>query len=230
MPFVLRRVPAAGVSLPLPLWRLALAQKKTARSEPSSAKKAAAGAAKPAPAARENPRAQMSSLVTKLMELADAGMGLGINVVTLLNSYARTQMSGGAVPEGAYAAPPPAAAPQTQAPDPARSYCIVNRAPLYPGGQAHVPFSINNDAPDAPELLRLAAGGFAGATHGFPLADAAFAVEPAERQIGPVDFDRFVLTGGIPPEAPEDTYNGWILVQGDEQMRIPVVLTVSKQA
>ena len=207
-----------------------MAQKKTGKSEASSAKKAAPGAAKPAAAAKEIPRAQMSSLVTKLMELADAGMGLGINVVTLLNSYARTQMSGAAVPEETHATAPAAAAPQTQAPEPARSYCIVNRTPLHPGGQAQVPFSINNDTPDAPKLLRLAAGGFSGAAQGFPLPDAGFAVEPAEKQIGSMDFDRFVLTGGIPPEAPEDTYNGWILVQGDEQMRIPVVLTVSKQS
>ena len=208
-----------------------MAQKKTGKSEASSAKKAAPGAAKPAAAAKEIPRAQMSSLVTKLMELADAGMGLGINVVTLLNSYARTQMSGGAAAaEQAYAAAPAAAAPPSQAPEPARSYCIVNRTPLHPGGQAQVPFSINNDTPDAPKLLRLAAGGFSGAAQGFSLPDAGFAVEPAEKQIGPMDFDRFVLTGGIPPEAPEDTYNGWILVQGDEQMRIPVVLTVSKQS
>jgi fructose-1-phosphate kinase PfkB-like protein len=42
-----------------------------------------------------------------------------------------------------------------------------------------------------------------------------------------MDFERFVLTGSIPADAPEDSYNGWILVDGDEQMRIPVVLLVS---
>ena len=36
-----------------------------------------------------------------------------------------------------------------------------------------------------------------------------------------------IVVGGIPADAPEDSYNGWIVVDGDEQMRIPVVLLVS---
>jgi fructose-1-phosphate kinase PfkB-like protein len=52
-------------------------------------------------------------------------------------------------------------------------------------------------------------------------------VDPPEKLIDAMDFERFVLTGSIPAGAPEDSYNGWILVDGEEQMRIPVVLQVS---
>jgi hypothetical protein len=175
------------------------------------------------------PSAQMSSLVSRFVELADAGVGLGINVVTLLNTLAKSQGAGGAPaehqPERDGSPPAPAEdAARAEAP---RNYCIVNRRPIHPGGPVQVSFSINNDLPDAAKTLRVTAQGFAGATRGFSFDGAGFSVQPSEQLIGPMDFERFVLTGAIPADAPEDSYNGWILVDGDEQMRIPVVLLVS---
>jgi hypothetical protein len=90
-----------------------------------------------------------------------------------------------------------------------------------------VSFSINNDLPDAAKKLRVTAQGFVGAAGGFSFDGAGFSVQPSEQLIDPMDFERFVLTGSIPADAPEDSYNGWILVDGDEQMRIPVLLLVS---
>ena len=90
-----------------------------------------------------------------------------------------------------------------------------------------VSFSINNDLPDAAKKLRVTARGFVGAARGFSFDGAGFSVNPPEKVIDAMDFERFVLTGSIPADAPEDSYNGWILVDGEEQMRIPVVLLVS---
>jgi hypothetical protein len=172
----------------------------------------------------------MGSLVSKVLELADAGVGLGINVVSLLNTLARSQVAGAAAPPEQQAPgderppAPPEDASHAEAP---RNYCIVNRRPIHPGGPVQVSFSINNDLPDAAKKLRVTAQGFAGATRGFSFDGAGFSVQPSEQLIDPMDFERFVLTGTIPADAPEDSYNGWILVDGDEQMRIPVVLLVS---
>jgi hypothetical protein len=181
--------------------------------------------AKPAP----RPTAQMSSLVSKVLELADAGVGLGINVISLLNTLARSQVAGAAPaeqsPYGDGRPPaPPEDASRAEAP---RNYCIVNRRPIHPGSAVQVSFSINNDLPDAAKRLRVTARGFVGAARAFSLDDAGFSVNPSEKLIAPMDFERFVLTGSIPADAPEDSYNGWILVDGDEQMRIPAVLLVS---
>jgi len=186
-------------------------------------------AAKTPPArSSAGPSAQMSSLVSRFLELADASVGLGINVVTLLNTLAKSQVAGAVPaeqqPEGAARPAPPEDASRAEAP---RNYCIVNRRPIHPGSAVQVSFSINNDLPDAAKKLRVTAQGFAGAARGFSLDGAGFSVQPSEQLIGPMDFERFVLTGSIPADAPEDSYNGWILVDGDEQMRIPVVLLVS---
>ena len=206
-----------------------MAQKKTPGA---SGKKAAAPPKETkAPPAKPSPRpsAQMGSLVSKVMELADAGVGLGINVISLLNTLARSQVAGAAPaeqqPQDDERRPaPPEDAPHAEAP---RNYCIVNRRPIHPGSAVQVSFSINNDLPDAAKKLRVTARGFVGAAHGFSFDGAGFSVNPSEKLIDAMDFERFVLTGSIPADAPEDSYNGWIVVDGDEQMRIPVVLLVS---
>ncbi len=191
----------------------------------------------PSPKGGPTTTAQVSSIFAKLMELADAGMGLGMNVISLLNSLAHSQLSGrvsgeDAPADGGYAqAPGPAAPPPHEArPESAeagRTYCVVNRTRLVPGGPVRVSFSINNDLAADPKRLRLSARDFAGATRGFSLGAGAVTVEPAEQVIAPMDFEKFVLQGTIPAQAPEDSYNGWILVEGDEELRIPVVLVVS---
>jgi hypothetical protein len=177
---------------------------------------------------------QMSALTSKLIELADAGVGLGMNVVSLLSSLARNQVAGAAQGDDPSRRPAPAAEAPQAADAPSdrsgpRNYCVVNRTPLFPGSPVQVSFSINNDVPDSAKNLLVSARGFTGAARGFQIDNSLFLVDPPERLIAAMDFDRFVLKGSIPKEAPEDTYNGWILVDGDEQLRIPVVLLVSRQ-
>jgi hypothetical protein len=212
-----------------------VAQKKTPGAGGKKAAKPGEAAAPPketkAPPAKPSagPNAQMSSLVSKFLELADAGVGLGINVISLLNTLARSQAAGAAPaeqqPQGDGRPPaPPEDASRAEAP---RNYCIVNRRPIQSGSAVQVSFSINNDLPDAAKKLRVTARGFVGAAHGFSFDGAGFSVNPSEKLIDAMDFERFVLTGSIPADAPEDSYNGWIVVDGDEQMRIPVVLLVS---
>jgi hypothetical protein len=191
------------------------------------------------PLAREiaGPMGQMSALTAKLIELADAGVGLGMNVVSLLSSLAKSHaavpasaddLSGAARPQPAGQEAPPADASSDRSGP--RNYCVVNRTPLFPGSPVQVSFSINNDVPDSPKNLLVSARGFTGAARGFQIDNSLFLVDPPERLIAAMDFDRFVLKGSIPKEAPEDTYNGWILVDGDEQLRIPVVLLVSHRS
>jgi hypothetical protein len=219
-----------------------------ARPEPrkrtrKTAKTAAAKKKAPAPSALAQelvgPMGQMTALTSKLIDLADAGLGLGMNVVSLLTSLAKAQIGGALQPDGGPAAARPERSAPAAPPAPAaegsadrsgpRSYCIVNRTPLYPGSPVQVSFSINNDLPETAKNLIVSARGFAGAAQGFQIDNRLFAVEPPEKLIAAMDFDRFVLKGNIPLEAPEDSYNGWILVDGDEQLRIPVVLLVSRR-
>lgn len=173
---------------------------------------------------------QTGSILKKVMELTEASIGLGINVVSMLTSMAQAQLGGKPAPDETYAAPGHAPA-EPPAPDgraaPAQ-YGIFNRVPVSPGGQVRVPFAINNDLPRSPKSLVVSAHGFAGATRGFQLDDAAFSVEPSEKVIAPLDFEKFLLVGVVPEDAPEDTYNGWILVGGDEKMKIPAVLAITK--
>jgi len=187
---------------------------------------------------------QVGSVVSKLLELAEAGVDLGTNVISLLNSLARNQLDEAVHPgEGAYrVAPPPGSAegpvgtgpsphpdgaPDSSPAAPDASYCIINRLPLPPGSPVQVSFSINNDLPQKKRKLHVAASGFIGAAHGFELDDRSFAVQPSEKTIAPMDFEKFVLKGKIPKNAPEDSYNGWVTVDGDEEMKIPVVLVVT---
>ena len=186
---------------------------------------------------------QVGSVVSKLLELAEAGVDLGTNVVSLLSSLAESQLREPVhAAQGAYRVAPRTGSPGEAASAPgvasatsdeasaagsAPSYCIINRLPLLPGSPVQVSFSINNDFPQSRRRLLVAAGGFVGASHGFELEDRSFSVDPSEKTIAPMDFEKFVLKGKIPKDAPVDSYNGWVTVEGDEEMRIPVVLVVT---
>jgi hypothetical protein len=229
------------------------ATKRTSRRAPKASSTTRAKDEQAPPATSEEPETatddgevpglsgQMGSVVSKLLELAEAGVDLGTNVISLLSSLAESQLREPVHPtEGAYRAAPPEGPPGEAAGAPGRapghdgdptgsepSYCIINRLPLRPGGPVQISFSINNDLPQSKRKLKVEAGGFVGATHGFELDDLAFSVQPSEKTIAPMDFEKFVLKGKIPKDAPVDSYNGWVTVDGDEEMRIPVVLVVT---
>lgn len=239
-----------------------MAEKKMARAsaktksgsasgrKPTKTKRASAGKKSAASAPGLDLRTstnQLGAILNKVLELADAGVTLGVNVVSLLRSVAQSRFLEGRVPGGeeAYsyggpgdapvgsqaAAAPPAAgagAPAQQAPP--RRYCVINRAPVAPGAAVRVSFSINNDLPQAVRKLSVSARDFVGAVHGFKLADGILSVEPHQAKIAPLDFEKFVLKGKLPQETPEDSYNGWIVVEGDESVKIPAVLVVARRA
>jgi hypothetical protein len=93
-----------------------------------------------------------------------------------------------------------------------------------------VSFTINNDSPSSSRELQLSVEGFAGEMRGARLDASTFAVDPATCLIAPMDFDKFTLKGAIPPDAPADSYAGWVVVAAEEGMRIPVRLFVTASA
>jgi hypothetical protein len=183
---------------------------------------------------------QMGALLSKGLDLAEAGLGLGVTLVNRVGVAAQqqilerfmTQAAGTADPAmaAAAAAPPSpdmAPSPSAAAAPEAESYGISNRLPLQPGGEVKVSFSINNDSMEAPKKVALSLEGFVGDASGRRLNVAGFSVKPAKKTIAPMDFEKFVLEGALPPKAPPDVYRGWVIVSSDTELRIPVWLVVS---
>jgi hypothetical protein len=184
---------------------------------------------------------QVGAILGKGLDLAEAGVSLGVTIVSRLGTVAQKQVldrmmsaafQAGVPPMGAAAEP---AQPQpssgmaepSPAPATAPTFYITNRLPLSPGGAVKVSFSINNDSLVAPKKVALRVEGFAGEVSGASLPAAAVSVKPPSRTIAPVDFEKFVLRGTVPADAPPDVYVGWIVVDAEEQLRIPLRLTVS---
>lgn len=182
---------------------------------------------------------QVGSLLSKGLDLAEAGLNLGVTLVSRVGVAAQHQIlervmaqageaAAAAAPQAAEAEPAPAPAPVAAAPAAeSESYGISNRLPLVPGGEVRVSFSINNDSMEAPKKVALSVEGFVGDAHGRRLNPAGFAIRPAKKTIAPMDFEKFVLEGVLPPKAPPDVYRGWIVVNSDNALRIPVWLVVS---
>jgi hypothetical protein len=171
---------------------------------------------------------QASALLSRGLDLAEAGLSLGVTLVNRVSVAAQQQIverfmnqPPAVVDPGA--APPPPAAPEPE-PEP---YGIGNRLPLLPGGEVKVSFSINNDSMEAPKKVALSLDGFVGDTHGHRLDIGGFAVTPARKTIAPMDFEKFVLKGPLPRKALPDRYRGWVIVDSDTELRIPVCLVVS---
>lgn len=177
---------------------------------------------------------QVGAILGKGLDLAEAGVSLGVTIVNRIGTVAQKQvlerMMAGAFQAGA---PQPEAPPQEPpgqpeaAAAPAPGFYITNRLPLSPGGPVKVSFSINNDSLVAPKKVALRVEGFAGETSGASLPADAVSIKPPSRTIAPVDFEKFVLRGKIPESTPPDVYAGWVVVDSEEQLRIPLRLTVS---
>lgn len=187
---------------------------------------------------------QIGSILNKGLDLAEAGIGLGINLVSQLGSMVQGQainkIIGGekasvvnthTEPENTYSEY--SKAEETGKDRRSSGYpdgtCIKNRMPIFPGNEVNISFSINNDSPSSTKKLKLGVEGFIGEEHQFKLDHQAFSVHPSEKAIAPMDFDKFTLTGKLPKETPEDSYNGWIIISGEKQFRIPVTLIVIKR-
>ena len=177
---------------------------------------------------------QVGMILAKGLDLAEAGVSLGVTIVNRIGSAAQQQvlerMAAAMQREatGAAASPAPPMPETAEAPPPeAPAFYITNRLPLAPGGTVKVSFSINNDSMVAPKKVALRIEGFHGETTGASLPAESMSIKPETRTIAPVDFEKFVLRGAVPAETPPDVYFGWILVASDDELRIPVRLTVS---
>jgi hypothetical protein len=208
------------------------------RSEGPNDKGAARGAAD-----------QIGAILSKGLDLAEASLSLGLTVVNRVGVAAQQQIfdrltgqgvpspAGGPSPESA---PPPGAehvgsappgsyeAPPSSGSEPEEPvYCITNRKPVAPGGPVVVSFSINNDGLTEPKRVRVRIEGFTGDVEGAHLDAGGFTVNPTRKTIAPMDFEKFVLRGPVPPETPADVYSGWIVVSSGGDFRIPVRLVVA---
>jgi hypothetical protein len=184
---------------------------------------------------------QLVSIVSKGLDLAEASITLGINMMNRLSSAASEQLMDRVSRVGRTHFGPEeevpgmeaghAQTPQGPTEEPGeRGFVVVNRLPLFPGGPVRIPFSVNNDSPSSPKQVRLGVEGFIGELRGAELDKKHFSITPATRAIAPMDFEKFTLTGVLPPDLPGDTYSGWIAVGGDEELRIPIRLVVTEGA
>jgi hypothetical protein len=182
---------------------------------------------------------QLGAIIAKGMDLAEAGLSLGLTIIGRVGAVAQRQLLSriSLASEAAAAAPrngpgDPQAAAGTEADSSdvraaqEQQFFITNRLPVAPGGAVTVSFSINNDAIATRKKVSLSVEGFAGEHGGGRLAGEHFAVRPASKTIEPMDFEKFILAGTVPPEIAPDVYNGWIMVKTDSEFRIPVRLVV----
>ena len=188
---------------------------------------------------------QLGTILSKGLDLAEAGLSLGLKVINRAGAAAvRAATEGGpmaggygppadqfgteAPPEGP---PPPAghrASPGAgQGPQAQPEYCYVtNRLPLIPGANFKVSFSINNDSMEAAKTVTLRIGDFLGETAGARIEAGDLVVKPTRKTIAPMDFDKFVLQGTVPAGLPPDAYRGQIIVSSGSEFPIPVRLVV----
>ena len=168
---------------------------------------------------------QLGAIIVKTLDLAEAGLSLGITVLTRAGAVAQetlTQPPGrapgeedGQPEEG----PPPVSGDED-------TFFLTNRVPLAPGGTVHVSFSITNDSLVEPKRVSLRVEPLVGERSGVRLGSDVFAVRPARKTIAYMDFEKFVLTGTVPAAAPPDVYSGAVIVASTDEMSIPVRLLV----
>jgi hypothetical protein len=207
-----------------------------------------AGADTEAPRSEERPRAdppgaelrqrldQVGTILAKGLDLAEAGVSLGVTIMSRVGVAASQKIREGIDAAAANAGPAASAAgmqPGTQpvaeaesAAEPEAAFGITNRLPLTPGGSFKISFSVNNDSMTEPKKVELRVEGFTGDATGARLDASAFAVKPALKTIAPVDFEKFVLQGAVPAGVQSDVYRGAVTVASDSELKIPVVLVV----
>jgi F0F1-type ATP synthase membrane subunit c/vacuolar-type H+-ATPase subunit K len=177
---------------------------------------------------------RFGDLLGKGLDLAEAGLSLGLTVVGTLGAAAQQKifekmMEATAADPAAPAAAAAAAAPPAAGAAPADAppaFGITNRLRLAPGMPVSISFSINNDSAAAPKQVALRVEPFTGERTGAMLPPASLSVTPEAAAIAPMDFEKFVLRGAIPETSPADIYHGSIAVTAEDSMRIPVLLVI----
>lgn len=184
---------------------------------------------------------QIGTILGKGLDLVEAGVALGLNLVNRLGAIAQESIinrlatpfsaaAGSAAQPKTEAAGEASEASQaaTAAPDQGGESYIANRIPGFAGHPTRVTFSINNDAYDTPKHVRLSVEGFTGRNGGATFDATHLVIEPAIGTIEPMDFEKFTLSGTLPRDLRPDVYEGRILVASDETIGIPVRLLVSE--
>lgn len=211
-----------------------------ARKPGKAGAKARPGAVRKAKSGGSADDGQIGALMSKGLDLAEASLTLGLNFVQRLGTTMQEQVIGKITQAGQSfmqaAATPPAqpagdgdegAAPRQPSAAGASFAGVTNRQPLFPGSPLRVSFSINNESANAAKKVAVKLGDLVGEITRATLPAAGLAVEPASATIAPMDFEKFVLTGVVPMNAKSDAYQGWIVVTGEEQLRIPLRLVVT---
>jgi hypothetical protein len=173
---------------------------------------------------------QVGAILAKGLDLAEAGVSLGVTIIGRVGAAAQQQLLRERAPApGAVPAPPPAPqAGEAEHYAPAEpDYGITNRLPLTPGGATKISFSVNNDSTVEPKKVELRVEGFTGDAHRVRLDASAFSVRPAQKTIAPVDFEKFVLQVELPADTAPDIYRGAVVVTSGSELRIPVILVVT---
>lgn len=182
---------------------------------------------------------QLGAIIVKTLDLAEAGLSLGITVLSRAGAVAQetlTERAPAPSPPGAavhvpgtadHARPPEEAEPPPAVAGDEEVFFLTNRVPLAPGGTVHVSFSITNDSLVEPKRVSVRVEEFVGEYEGVRIDGAAFAVKPARKTIAPSDFEKFVLTGTLPAAIPPDVYRGGVIVGSTDEMSIPVRLLVA---
>jgi hypothetical protein len=179
---------------------------------------------------------QLGAIIVKTLDLAEAGLSLGITVLTRAGAAAQEALTERVPPT----APPPGmhqhgpdapplaeSAPAEAVAEDEDAFFLTNRVPLAPGGSVRVSFSITNDSLVEPKRVSLRVDALVGEHEGVPIDGSALAVRPARKTIAPADFEKFVLTGTLPAALPPDVYRGSVIVASTDEMSIPVRLLVS---
>ena len=179
---------------------------------------------------------QMGTILAKGLDLAEAGVSLGVTILNRVSLAAQQKMREGlddaAQPQAA-AQPgvqpgPPGDTPEAPAEaGEAGPYGLTNRLPLVPGGEVRISFSVNNDFVTDVRKVEFTVQGFAGESGQAAIDAASFAVRPGQKTIAPVDFEKFVLKGVVPETTPPDVYRGVVVVRSDKDLFIPVILVVT---
>ena len=174
---------------------------------------------------------RFGNLLGRGLDLAEAGLSLGITLATTLGTVAQQKIVekimdvAGSDPSPQVSVSGAAPAPAAPRPPP-QAFGITNRLPLTPGMAMSISFSINNDSAVTPKQVSLRVEPFTGERSGAMLPPESLLITPASTAIAPMDFEKFVLVGTIPEISPPDTYHGSIAVTAEDSMRIPVLLVV----
>jgi hypothetical protein len=179
---------------------------------------------------------QMGTILAKGLDLAEAGVSLGVTILNRVSLAAQqkiregldsaAQSQSGAQP-GAQPGPPGVAPDAPAESAEADQYGLTNRLPLTPGGEVRISFSVNNDSVTDVRKVEFKVQGFAGESQQAAIDASAFAVKPGQKTIAPVDFEKFVLKGVVPETTPPDVYRGVVVVHSDKDLFIPVILVVT---